>query len=446
MRIASRNEIGMFLFFSSGRKSFRKLGKKSVFLFFLFKKNHPTMAEAAWLACQNTVKPRPPQTVVKDHGTALASMLQALGLTNCIQGGTDADLLFTRATSSFSVGCEQVSVMSTAVDVCQRTLQCAVSAISQTTSTQVMLSNNITVNITGNAHIDCLSVEQTIQGKIASYGEFTTQVQTQMASFINDTVNSMGKNVQDASKDVTSPQGQKAVKDFSLQLEQTANESTFQTIIQESVNNFQASNNFMLNMDEYAFIGASYPNQETKCVTIIQTVLMQVLVQNIMNATLQNVFSTDVAAAFTEEWINAQKSQANKGTSLMSDLGQAISGGILGIIVIAVIVVVVLMLMKGGNNNLMSSNASKPGMSGRTTAIVLLVVGLLIFVAGIACAATGFSTIIGGIAIAVGALMIGLGGYLLWKSEQIAKGKVSFPAQANAQPTPVKPNAPVKPT
>jgi hypothetical protein len=393
-------------------------------------------AEEAFLACQNTIQPLPPQDLVTSFSPAMSSLMRSMGIGQCTTFDTKQDIFFATSQTGVSVGCEQISIMSQILSTTQRVLQCTVSAVSQTTSTQVMTSNDITVRLTGHAHIDCLTVQQTIQAKIASLGEFGAEVITDMGAFINDTVKSFASNVQDASKDVTTPQGQKSLQLFVQQLEQTSNQSGFSNIVQEAINNFQASNNFVLEMDGYAFVGAASPFLgQNNCVTIVQEIMMEVLVQNIMNATLENTFSTDVAAEFTAEWINAQKSVAKTPPSLMSELGQILSGAILGIIIIAVVVVAALMLLKGGGINNIMGTPDKMGDRGRSISIFFIVLGIIVLAAGIACAATGFSTTIGAIAIVIGIICIAIAGYMLYRSQALVKKRLATESAASTTTT-----------
>ena len=374
---------------------------------------------AAFDACQNSQQPRSPSDIVAKQATALASLMKAMGITTCttVDAGVSTPLIpILAAQVAVSVGCEQLSVMATSIDTTQRVLQCAINSVSQSSSTFVMQKNNITIQLTGHAHIDCLSVSQTINSKIASYADFGAGVQQKFGVTINDMVKSMATNVQDASKTLTTPQGQKAVTQFTQQLDQSANSSTYSQITQEAINDFQASNTFTLKLSEYAFIGAAYPNQTTGCVVIDQNIMMQVLSQNIMNASLSNVFSTDVAAAFTQEWINSQKS-VTKGLGL--DFS-GILGGLVALLLIAALAVGLFMLLKNrGNNPAMSSANGNPGGRGKIIAIVILLLGIVFFILGIVCLATGFSTILGVILLIAGIVMIGLGGYMLWRAMKL---------------------------
>jgi len=384
------------------------------------------MSEAAFLACQNSIHPRAPSTIVADHGVALASLMRSMGITNCRSVDYKTDVFFATSQVGVSVGCEQLAVMATSIDHVQRVFQCACSSISQSTSTLVMNSNNIEVKVSDHAIIGCLRVEQTIQARIASSAEFGAVVQAQMANTLNDMVRSMGSLVQDASKDITTPQGQKSVRTFVQELEQTASQATFQEIVQQSINNFQSSNNFRLTLSDWAMAGLLSPespqNEAAGCIVIVQQIMMQVMVQNMMDATLENVFSSDVAADFTENWIVSQKSVAKTTPSLLSEAGALITGSFLGLLLIGAIALGAFMLLKGGGQNpVMSNSSGEPGASGRTTAIVLIVIGILVFIFGIICFAINLSDIVGGIAIGVGVVMIGLGGYCLWKADQIAK-------------------------
>ncbi len=381
---------------------------------------------AAFVACQNSVQPKTAEQMVEDKSPSISSMLKALKLPVCITSDAEFGVLPYVKTGqvSVSVGCQQISIMATTVDTIQRVLQCAVTNISQNTSTFVMAENNINIHLSGHASIDCLDVHQNIQARIASYAEFGAAVQQKFGVTINDMVKSMATTVQDASKSITSPQGQQSVTLFAQELEQSANSSTYTDITQEAINNFQASNDFVLTMTEYSFIGASYPNAVTQCVSINQTIMMQVLVQNIMDASLANAFSTDLAAKFTQEWVTGQKSVSK--TTPLTDLGSLLMGGFVMILLIGALAVGIFMVMKnGGANSVMSSSSGSPGGRGKIIAIVMIVLGVLVFILGIASLATSFSTIAGAIGIVAGAVMIGLGGYLFWKATQVSKGNVT---------------------
>lgn len=373
---------------------------------------------AAFEACQASLPVRTPQDLVASQAVALASLMKAMGIQTCITAdiGYDVSLLgipLAQAQVGVSVGCEQLSVMATSIDKTQRVLQCAINSVSQSSSVFVMSKNDITINVSGHAHMSCLTVKQSIQSKVASYAEFGTVVQQKFGTTINEMVKSMAQNVQDSSKTITTPQGQKAVTQFTEQLDQSANESTYSNITESAINDFQASNTFKLILDEYAFIGAAYPNQVSGCVVVDQTIMMQVLSQNIMNASLENVFSTEVASAFTQEWINSQKVVTKGlGTDLLGILG-----ALIGILLIAALAGGLFMLLKNrGNNSAMSSPNGVPGARGKIIAIVIIAFGILFFILGIVCMATNFSVILGSIVFLAGIIMIVMGVCCLLKA------------------------------
>lgn len=390
-------------------------------------KNKKKMSDpiAAFAACQNSIQPKTPEQIIADKSPSISSMLSALKLPVCTTVDAEYGVLplVKFAQVDVSVGCQQIAVMGTTVDTTQRVLQCAINSVSQTTSTSVMNSNNITVVLTGHAHIDCLTVEQNIQARVASYGDFGAVIQQKFGVTINDMVNSMATTVQDSSKSITSPQGQQDVKLFVNELEQTANSSTYNSIVQEAINNFQSSNNFELELTDYAFIGAAYPNAVTQCVTVTQTIMMQVLVQNIMTNCLANVFSTDLAAAFTQTWVTSQKSVTT--TEPLLNLANLLVGGFFMFILIGALAVGIFMITKnGGNNSVMSSSTGQPGSRGKIIAIVMIVLGIILFITGLALLFTG--TVVGGaIALIVGAVMIGFGAYLFYRAKKASEASTN---------------------
>ncbi len=374
---------------------------------------------AAFAACQASITPREPSDMIADHATAMGSMMKQLGLGTCVTGQAGVDFIIGGADASVSSGCEQVAIMSSAVDTTQRVLQCAVSAVSQTTSTFVMAHNNITINLTGHAVLTCFDVSQTIEAKIASYGEFGSDVQQEFGVEINSMVKSMAENVQTATKDITALQGQKVLTDFTNQLEQSANSSTYATIAQEAINDYQASNSFTLNLSDYAMVGSAYPSATAACALVIdQTIMMQVLVQNIMDNSLTNVFSTTEGATFVAEWRN---SQISAGKVTRTDLG-AILAGLIGLVLVGCLALGLFMILKnGGNNSVMTGQGGSPGSRGKIIAVFLILLGIVFFILGIVSLATGFSTIAGAIGLVAGLVMISLGGYLFWRATQVAK-------------------------
>ncbi len=386
------------------------------------------MAEAAFESCQNTVKVRSPTDMVNEHAASIGTTLRGLGLRDCVNFNHRS--FFGLVQSSFDIGCEQVAVMATSIDHAQRIFQCAVSAISQTTQTQVMNSNNIHVKLTDNASISCLNVEQTISARIASSSEFGAQVKTDMAALLNSMVKSMATTVQDSSRDLTTPQAQRSVMSFTSQLEQTESQATFQDIVQSSINNFQSSNDFTLEMDQNSFIGFATPDGTTGCVTIVQAIIMQVLVQNIFNATIDQVFSSSAAAEFSQEWIAAQKSFAQAPDELGS-LGSALASGLIVVVVIVIIGLAIFMLVGKGPSGQSGTNTfmtgQRTGVNGRTTAIIFLVIGIFIFLFGIIALVTYISTILGAVCIIAGLAVVAIAGYMVWKAGQIASIEAANP-------------------
>ncbi len=376
---------------------------------------------AAFAACQNSVQPRTAEELIADKSPSIATMLEALNLPVCETTSVESGFLpaFKTGQVDIAIGCQQIAIMGTTVDTTQRVLQCAINSISQTTSTAVMNSNDIKIILTGHAHIDCLTVEQNIQARIASYGDFGAVVQQQFGVTINDMVKSMATTVQDSSKSITAPQAQQDIKLFTNELEQSANSSTYSDIVQEAINNFQSSNSFKLRLSDYAFIGAAYPNAVTNCVTVTQTIMMQVLVQNIMRNSVLNAFSTDLGATFIQTWVTGQKSVTT--TEPLTDLGTGLMSTFFIIILIGALAVGAYMLLKnGGSNPVMSSSTGQPGSRGKIIAIVMIVLGIILFIVGIVLFAISSSVIVGAISLIAGVIMIGFGGYLYWKATQIA--------------------------
>jgi hypothetical protein len=398
-------------------------------------------ASNAYTQCRDLALPLPPSSIAMQNGAAVSSLMRSMGITACRTADTAGGILpfITTVSAHVSIGCEQVAVLATALDQTTRAIQCTVSAVSQSSQQQVIAANNITIELSGNAVITCIFVDQNIDLKIATTVDFGSEVITSMASDMEATIKNFSSNVQNAEKDALStPAGNKTATLFSTQLQQTAFQGDFSTIIQESIQDFQSGNTFTLVLTGYSMIGNLNPppNLLTNgCLVVNQSIVMQVFAQTIMDNMLTRVFDSQQASDWSNAWINDQTSKSD--ASHITDLTNLLTGVISIIIIIIVVVIVAFMLLKGGgiSNILMTSPSpgATPGGRGNTIAAVIVAVGIILFVVGIAVIATEASAWGGGICIVIGLVMVGLGGYLLWRTNQIKKqskeGTLKMPPQ-----------------
>lgn len=384
------------------------------------------MASNAFTQCRSLAEPRPPNSLALQNSAAMSSIMKAMGIATCTTTDFAAGVLpyVEVAAGAVSVGCEQVAVLAAALDQSQRAIQCTVSNVSQSSSTSVITANNIILNISGHARVSCIIIDQSIQLKIGTNVEFGNQVKTSMANDLSATMKNLSSVVQNASKDALStPQGNKTATAFSTYLEQTAFQGSFENIITESIQNFQASNTVTINLTDYAFIGLLNPPAnllDQGCLKITQSIIMEVLSSTIMDNVLAHVFDNSLASDWSNAWIADQTSKAN-ATKLV-DITNLVSGIIAIIILVVVVAVVLFMVLKGGGmNSFMSAPEGTPGQRGITIAGVMIAFGIILFIVGIALLAGGWSTWGGGICLAVGLIVGGLGGFLLWRAKQIQK-------------------------
>lgn len=379
----------------------------------------------AFTQCRDLAQPLPHDSPALINSAAMSSVLKQMGIQACrtaeVAAGPWVPVIQTVA-ASVSVGCEQVAVMAAAIDQTQRAIQCTVSNISQSSSTSVIAANNVILNISGHAQVACVVVDQNINLKIGTSVEFSNQVKSSMASDLSATMKNLANAVQDASKDVlATPQGQKTATLFATYLEQTAFQGSFDQIITDSIQNFQATNTFTLNLTDYAFIGllAPNPNQLTNgCLNVNQNIVMQVISSTIMDNCLAHVFSADIASEWVNEWTVAQKSQAT-GYKFPFDLSFAIIGPI--IIIIIIIIVIVMLVKGGGANSMMSAPGGTPGQRGTMIAGIFVAISIILFFVGVGLLAAGISVLGGAICLVMGLIGAALGGYLLWRAQKLSK-------------------------
>ncbi len=382
------------------------------------------MASNAFTQCRDLALPRPPSDLQLQNSAAASALMKSMGIQACTSteavGGFLPYIVATQVATS--VGCEQVAALIQSIDQSQRAIQCTVSKVSQSSSTAAIAANNILINLSGNAVITCLTVQQDIDLKIATNVEFGSQVKTSMANDLESTIKSFANVVQNSEKDALStPAGNKAATLFASYLEQTSFQGSFEEIIQKSIQDFQATNTFTLNMTGYSMIGLANPPSNllvNNCLTITQAIVMQVFSSTILDSALQHVFDNQLASDWSSAWIAEQHSKANQLE--LVDITNLASGIIAVVIVVIIIIVVVFMVMKGGgNNSLMSSSSGQPGQKGVTIAAIIISIGIILFFVGIGLLAAGLSTWGGGICIAAGLIAAGLGGYLLWRANQV---------------------------
>lgn len=379
------------------------------------------MAENAFTECAKQSTELEPQDLQLQNSVAIAAIMKAMGVDKCTRTDVSLGPLTIVGEGSTSVGCEQIAVYAKTISQVQQAVQCAMTSVSQSSRTSVIGINEILIELTGNARVQCIYAKQNINLKIASTTEFSNEIKASMAADLESAIKNLSTVVQENSKKntTTGVEGNKFAEAFAEELRQRVFQAAFTEIIEEVIQAFQATNVFTLRVSGNALVGLLDPSPYSKdngCVVVDQNVTMQVWTQTIMTNVMSYVFNTKLAADWSNEWILQQKSSSEGGSGLIAI--------IIAIIVLLIVIGLVVYMMKRNNGqNSVMGTGQQAGDTGRTIAIVFLIIGIVMFIIAILLIVFDLTVVGGAVMIPISLAVIAISAFMLYRANLVKAGK-----------------------
>ncbi len=395
--------------------------------------------------CNRNTRPTTIDKLVESN--AMAKALDLVGAQTCRQGTAVYGTLVGVAGANYSEGCEQLSVMASAIDVSQRVFNCAIQSFSRTVNTVGSATYTVSLEVgDGFEGANCGIVVVSVVGvEMASYSKFTVEQKVALNNQLDQSMKTFASALQEDKKSglFNNAEGQKALSQFSQAVENVVDNGSLTSIVSKNLVKFEVDSTITLKVGRAARIQfvTAVPGQN--CITIDSTQVISLISQTIIDEALDTVFDNDLSQDLKTVLLNSNQ-RTTEGFTLPNISLFAVIG------VIALIVVVLMFVPKPGAGAAAGGGAPRPILAGNTAkifGIVLLVIGLLLIVAGTIVLIMKKNTVLG-IGLLVGGAIFGAIGLTLFlkakSQEAMYKQQVDI-ARAGAAQSSVVINTPAAP-
>jgi hypothetical protein len=239
-----------------------------------------------------------------------SSILKALGAQACVNNTTAVGAIFPPmgGISTTAVGCEKLAVMSTNIQNAQNVLNCKLTEVQNTKSTNVTSTVKVigtikNSNIGGNVNVSAVNNVQVISSNM-----FTNDIKNEMSS----TLSNLAKSVKDVTqsevkKGFASPSdGQKVVSQFNSSSSQNIEQSDMSKLVNTSINKFFGSTEVYMYIED-STVGAD--------VVITASNLVTACVTDMVSNTLSSIFTADATNVVAETFGLTQSSESSNELS-----------------------------------------------------------------------------------------------------------------------------------
>jgi hypothetical protein len=343
----------------------------------------------------------------------MAKALDLVGAQTCRQGTAAYGTLVGVAGVNYSEGCEQLSVMASAIDVSQRVFNCAIQSFSRTVNTVGSATYTVNMEVgdgfeAANCQIAVLSV---VGVEMASYSKFTVDQKTALNNTLDQSMKTFATALQEDKKTglFNNAEGQKALSQFSQAVENVVDNGSLTSIVSKNLVKFEVDSTITLKVGKNARFQYITAKPGQNCIVIDSTQVISLISQTIIDEALDTVFSNDLSQDLKTVLLNSND-RTTEGFTLPNISLFAILG------VVAVIIVVLMFVPKLGAGAAAGGGPPRPILAGNTAkifGIVLLVIGLLLIVAGTIVLILKKNTVLG-IGLLVGGAIFGAIGLTLF--------------------------------
>lgn len=336
-------------------------------------------------ACKENSAQTPPPTpeeLIKQKSAGMAALLEALDLPSCTNVTAAGVSFFPPGAigGQISIGCEQISVISGALDAVQKVLQCSLTSSSSNLELNATQSLKIKVDIGTYNAVNCtgVNIDQSSNVNIARYAAITTDIKQQMTASVNSAMEQFIESIKDQKTKglFAAPIAQKTIDSMTQNLNQMILNDAVTSIVQSEMQRYENTAEIEFKATNWNVVNNTNNTGPTQpCFTISQDLMLQVLSQSILTSSLQQIFSGDAKASFVQMIKDAQTGKS-EGFSFPNLGGSAI------IIVIIIVALVLLFSKKPGGDG----GEKQPVLAGKVGTImgaILMVIGAILVVVGV---------------------------------------------------------------
>lgn len=264
-----------------------------------------------------------PPSTAKGSDTATAAILHAIGARPCsTQMAAGGGISFTPpviggAAEQSSMGCEQIQVMSSAVDVLQQSINCLLTSTCSLSDTTVSQTNKFILK-DSDPNGGTISVKFRNVAGVVVHTALTGSLQTAVQAKVRDFVGQIAKSIQDSKvgwfgtsegqKSVTQLKTQATVNSIAETVSKNINSNTFTGI---------QNNSIVIDItgyDPFSVAGNGRPSN----INIDSANIFHYQGWTITNQVLKDFFSTDVGLGIKNGLLSTQKSTAEGVASIFS--------------------------------------------------------------------------------------------------------------------------------
>jgi len=336
-------------------------------------------------SCSEQAASIPPQTgtdLIEKQSAGMVALMQAIGVDACTQT-TAAGVTFIPVPVAggvqVSVGCEQIALISSAMNASQKILQCTLFSQSSTQSLTARQTLTLRVNIV-DSDFNCRTVIRQVGGmKMVRYSEMSADIKKQLSGELQSSMEAMIETIQKKRTEGLFPDqsAQKLIQQMTFNLDQMVENDSFTKIVQEQLEQYENTGTVDVSWKSSNILLAlnNVPNEP--CLEVTQGFFMQVVSQTMLQTSLEELFKGSAANDMVGLLKGAQES-----VSIGFQLPQI---GATIIIIIIVIIVLILLFTRKPNNSGSGGTSSLNAITGKPG----IILGSIIMVLGIAAIISG---------------------------------------------------------
>lgn len=282
--------------------------------------------------------------MIDKHGDVMVNTLKALKLQACKTtqtggaiGGCAVEILgcigagFARATS---IGCETISVQASLSLCINKALQCVVTNIKTSSSTETDTTQNITVRLSSkNIKSTKIVIAPTQTTTVNMINFQNDKVKTQISTAIKSIIKDFQKNSSSLTTgSFSTPESQISVQDSVKAITNYASDTTVSNIVQETISKLISNQTITLDLEASESI-------DNDILKVNPEITNNYVIQNIQNNILDSIFKTVIDNLQESQQEDDQK-QKNQG------LLDGIFSGFLSLIVAIIVIMIIIRVIK----------------------------------------------------------------------------------------------------
>lgn len=252
--------------------------------------------------------PKVKKPTVDEIKAGVPEILKLLGdkvSTSCTTAYVEANVSVpfaeANASAGASNGCEAIAIMAQSYSSLTKISKCSISRLTNTSSTDVTVVNNITVKLVRSVLHGDFKLLQNIRGKVLSSSFVSEQVTTEMTNNISSTIQQMMTNLQkvEQSGGQVAPGGI-SVQDIQTEINNEINDSTIAETVNEFINTIRISNNATIELTDVIVDGDFFSGQD---------IIFDVAISNMVSKVFSSITSNSVVTDYIAQQVSEQSSK-----------------------------------------------------------------------------------------------------------------------------------------